>query len=166
MKTLIAYFSRHGCTKKCVGILADYLDSEIDFIDLSRSSASDVDVLKYDSIILGSPVYYGNIAKEVKSFAESESYKLKQKKLGLFTCGMQDQWRAKEQIESNYPKELLDIAETRACFGGEYHFDRMSLMEKMITRKVAKVNKDVSTVDEEAIKAFAETMNKVNLIGA
>jgi menaquinone-dependent protoporphyrinogen oxidase len=65
----------------------------------------------------------------------------------------------REQLETNYPEELREAALIRACFGGEFHYDTMNLVEKMIIRKVAKVKADVSEIREETISAFAHTMN-------
>jgi len=84
---------------------------------------------------------------------------LKEKRLGLFICGMQEEHTLREQLETNYPEELRRAALVRACFGGEFHFDTMNLVEKMIIRKVAKVKTDVSEIREETISAFAHTMN-------
>ncbi|MCD8506168.1 MAG: hypothetical protein LRY37_03555 [Alkalibacterium thalassium] len=52
---------------------------------------------------------------------------------------MQEEHTLREQLETNYPEELRRATLVRACFGGEFHFDTMNLVEKMIIRKVAKV---------------------------
>lgn len=157
MNALIIYGSKHGCTETCANMLADRLNGEVDRVNVSHQT--DVDLSKYDTVVVGSPVYVGQILKEVKSFTDTHLNELKEKRLGLFICGMQEEHTLREELDTNYPEELRDAALVRACFGGEYHFDTMNLVEKMIIRKVAKVRTDVSEIREETINAFAETMN-------
>lgn len=157
MNTLILYGSKHGCTETCAQMLADRLSGEVDRINVNQKT--DVDLSKYDTVVVGSPVYVGQILKEVRAFTDTYLNELKEKRLGLFICGMQEEHTLREELETDYPEELREAALVRACFGGEYHFDTMNLVEKMIIRKVAKVKTDVSEIREETISAFAHTMN-------
>ncbi|WP_423188375.1 flavodoxin domain-containing protein [Alkalibacterium sp. f15] len=158
MKTLIAYASKHGCTEKCAKLLEEHLDGETERINLKEQT--DVDFSKYDTVVLGSPVYIGKILKEVDTFAKTNLNELEQKTIGLFICGMQEEHTLRNELEVNYPTELQDKALVRECFGGAFDFSDMNFAEKMITKRVAKIDKDVSAIREDVIHSFAETLNQ------
>ncbi|WP_368645710.1 flavodoxin domain-containing protein [Alkalibacterium putridalgicola] len=158
MKTLIAYASKHGCTEKCANMLEEQLEGEIEKIDLKEKT--EVDFSQYDTVVLGSPVYVGKILKEVDIFAKTNLNELKQKTIGLFICGMQEEHTLRNELEVNYPPELQEKAVVRDCFGGAFDFNEMNFAEKMITKKVAKVTEDVSAIREDVIQNFAETLNQ------
>ncbi|MCC5894164.1 MAG: flavodoxin domain-containing protein [Alkalibacterium sp.] len=158
MKTLIAYASKHGCTEKCARLLEEHLDGEVERVNLKKQT--NVDFSKYDKVVLGSPVYVGKILKEVDTFANVHVNEIKQKTVGLFICGMQEEHTLRNELDVNYPQQLQEKAVVRDCFGGAFDFSDMNYVEKMITKKVAKVDKDVSAIRKDVILSFADTMNK------
>lgn len=158
MKTLIAYASKHGCTEKCAKLLEEHLDGETERVNLKEQT--EVDFSKYDKVVLGSPVYIGKILKEVDTFAKTHLNELAQKTIGLFICGMQEEHTLRNELEVNYPNELQDKALVRECFGGAFDFSDMNFAERMITKKVVKIDKDVSAIREDVIQSFAETLNQ------
>ncbi len=158
MKTLIAYASKHGCTEKCAKLLEEHLAGETERVNLKKQT--EVDFSKYDKVVLGSPVYVGKILKEVDTFAKTHLNELEQKTIGLFICGMQEEHTLRNELEVNYPTELQEKALVRECFGGAFDFSDMNFAEKMITKKVAKIDKDVSAIREDAIQSFAEALNQ------
>lgn len=158
MKTLIAYASKHGCTEKCAKLLEEHLDGETERVNLKEQT--EVDFSKYDKVVLGSPVYIGKILKEVDTFAKTNLNELAQKTIGLFICGMQEEHTLRNELEVNYPNELQDKALVRECFGGAFDFSDMNFAERMITKKVVKIDKDVSAIREDVIQSFAETLNQ------
>lgn len=162
MKTLIAYSSKYGCTETCAKLLADRLDGEVDAVNLK--TVKDVDLSLYDAVVVGSPVYVGKILSEVRNFTEENEDELIHKQLGLFICAMQEEHMVMDELEENFPGSLLEAAVAKGCFGGEYHFDKMNIVEKMIIRKVAKVKEDLSQIKEDAIQEFADIMNEVEQI--
>lgn len=159
MRTLIAYSSKHGCTEKCTRLISSQLTGEVERVNLKETP--EVNLSTYDTVVLGSPVYAGRILDEVRSFTEEHLDDLMQKNLGLFICGMQEEHTIKKELELNYPAVLRKAAVAMDCFGGEYHFDTMNFMEKMIIKKVAKVKEDVSDIHEETIQRFAGSLNRL-----
>ncbi|MCC5890521.1 MAG: flavodoxin domain-containing protein [Alkalibacterium sp.] len=164
MKTLIAYSSKHGCTETCTRLLSDCLEGEVERVNLKEES--EVNLSTYDTVVIGSPIYAGRILDDVRSFTEENMDALMQKNLGLFICGMQEEHTIREELELNYPAVLRKAAVVTDCFGGEYHFDTMNFMEKMIIKKVAKVKEDVSDIREETIQEFADKLNAVEPISS
>lgn len=119
-----------------------------------------IDPSNYDVVIIGGSVYMGQIRKEVKNFCAQYLTLLKTKKIGLFTCCMSEGEKAEKQLNDIFPKELLDIACAKECFGGEFNFNKMNFFEKFIIKKISKVDKDVSNILQENINKFSVAINK------
>lgn len=159
MKTLIAYASKHGCTERCARILAEKLQGEVELHNLKESR--DIELGKYDKIVIGGSIYIGKIQKEVTNFCSNRLGQLKEKKVGLFICGMQEEGVIEKELQDSFPGELYSSAVVKDFFGGEFIFKKLNFFECLIVKKVSKIEEDVSTVSEEKIARFAEEMNKV-----
>lgn len=71
MKILIAYYSRTGNTKKMAELVAQGVSKEAVAYDLREVTTVKVDeLLNYDSLIFGSPTYYGLMASEMKKLID------------------------------------------------------------------------------------------------
>jgi menaquinone-dependent protoporphyrinogen oxidase len=158
MKTLMAYASKYGCTKRCAEKLAAKLQGQCELFDLKENKVPDLSAC--DKVIVGSSIYAGNAWKEAKEFCVGNLAALRNKKLGFFICGSQTGAALAQQFDAAYPAELMDKAIVKDCFGGEFHFGKMNFAEKTIVRLIAKTAKDASTVSEEKIDAFAQQMNR------
>jgi NAD(P)H dehydrogenase (quinone) len=70
-KAIVIYYSRSGNTRKMAESVAEGIDKE--GVEAQAKDVKDVDVddlLKYDAIIIGSPVYYGTMAAEIKKLLD------------------------------------------------------------------------------------------------
>lgn len=159
MSILIAYATKYGCTEKCAAALSKELNGKTELCNLQ--SIKSIDLKKYDKIIIGGSVYIGKVQKEVTEFCTKNMDELKEKKLGLFICGMRDGDFALEELNASFPKELLSAAVTKEFFGGEYKFSKMNMMERFIVKKIAKTDKDSSNIIESNISRLAQSMNNV-----
>lgn len=159
MSTLIVYASKYGCTEKCVELLSKDLMEKAELVNLKH--ITNVDLSKYDKVIIGGSIYIGKIQKEVTDFCNKNLDILKNKNIGLFICGMQEGEAIKTELEQNFPKELLAIAKTKEYLGGEFSFDKMNFMEKMIVKKVAKITESKSFILGDNIHKFAQKMNTI-----
>lgn len=157
MKTIIIYTTRHGCTQKAVEIIKDGLKGNIYAVNIKKESAHDIS--EYDSIIVGGSIHAGQIQSKIKEFCSKNIEILKQKRLGLFLCCMQEGDKAREQFEQAYNHELIEHACATGIFGGEFNFERMNFIEKLIVKKVSKVKESVSRIDKKAISEFIETFS-------
>ncbi|VYU37024.1 flavodoxin [Clostridium tertium] len=159
MNTLIAYSSKYGCTKKCVDNLQKELTDNVDIINLQ--TPNNIDLSKYDKVIIGGSIYMGMIQKEVKEFCNNNLEILKGKQIGLFICGMQEGESINTEINENFPKELLDTSIAKAHFGGEFIISKMKFFEKMIVKMIAKTSTDKSNILKDNINKFALKMNTI-----
>lgn len=159
MKTAIIYYSKKGTTQKVAKIISDKLDSQEGLIDLKNKSSFDIST--YERIIIGSPIYAGNIHNKVKKFIASNLNLLLNKEVGLYVCGMErDEAKQREELERAYPKELIDKAKSKQFLGGEFLFENMNLFEKMIIKKIAKTDKSISAINHQNIDKF---VNEISL---
>ena len=157
MKTLIAYASKYGSTEKCAKSLSQKIQGEVDLCNLKATKK--VELAQYNKVIIGGSIYAGKVRKEVREFCSENLNTLKDKKIGLFICGMSNEDTAKMQLNGAFPKELLDSAAAKECFGGEYIFKKMNFIEKFMVKKVGKVDKDMSNILNENIDRLAQSMN-------
>ena len=158
MKTIIIYTTSHGCTEKVVKELSQKLSGEVITLDLKNNPSPSL--IEFERIIIGGSIHAGQIQKRVKNFCLSNMEELKAKEIGLFICCMYEAEIAREEIKNAFPEELHQMAKTEAIFGGEFNFEKMNFVEKMLVRKIAHVNESVSQIDHNSIERFALRMDK------
>lgn len=156
MSILIVYATKYGCTEKCAKKLSEKLNEEVELCNLNKAKKSNFS--DYDKIIIGGSIYIGKIQKQVSEFCQKNLEALKHKKIGLFICGMNADG-VDTQIRSFYPEELIKNAVIAENFGGEFIFSKMNFLEKVIVKKVSKIDKDTSNILEDNIDKLAEKMN-------
>ncbi|WP_277408385.1 flavodoxin domain-containing protein [Lacrimispora xylanisolvens] len=155
MSTLIVYATKYGFTKTCAEILAKKLEENVDIYDLNSNLP---DLKKYDKVIIGGSIYAGKIRKPVMRFCTDNLNTLKEKKLGLFICGMAKEEDAQKQLESSFPQDLLAVCAAKGFFGGECNYEKMNFLEKFIMKKITGSKQSQSKVAEDNITRFAGMM--------
>ena len=159
MKTLITYCTTHGCTEKTANELKQFLGGEVVLLNLKKNHAPDLSL--FDRIIVGGSIHAGQIQKKVKDFCNEHYETLKNKELGLFICCMEEGEKAENQLHEAFPAGLLKSAKATACLGGEFDFNKMNFFQKLIVKKVAKIENSVSHINHDAIKRFSQQMNQI-----
>ena len=90
-KVLILYYSGSGNTQKMAKAIAEAMKSSGINVTVEDSGNFDISLLpNYDSIVLGSPTYFSNVAWQIKkvideSIVHYRGGKLKGKVAGIFT---------------------------------------------------------------------------------
>lgn len=159
MKTLIVYTTKHGSTEKCVDKLKNRITEQVDVLNLKKSAK--IDPNNYEIIIIGGSIHAGQIQKRVKRFCLNHLNLLTDKKIGLFICCMEDGETAANQFKEAFPEELIKHASATGIFGGEFNFDKMNFIERLIVKKIAKIDKSVSKINEENITEFVKQITKL-----
>jgi menaquinone-dependent protoporphyrinogen oxidase len=85
-KILIAYASRHGATKEIAEALAGAV-REAGFEADVRPAGTIADVSLYAGVVIGAPLYAGNLMKDMPKFAERHAKTLKAKPVAAFVSG-------------------------------------------------------------------------------
>jgi menaquinone-dependent protoporphyrinogen oxidase len=156
MKTLIVYATKHGFTKNCVLRLSEKLYGNVVIFNLQEDKG--IVISDYDNVIIGGPIYMGQIIKEVKQFCINNLEELNKKKVGLFVCGMSDSEKITLELKQFFPEMLIDKAITIGTFGGGFVFKNMNFFERLIIKLVAKTHEDMTNFKEKDIDEFAEKM--------
>lgn len=154
MKTAIIFSSSHGTTEKVSHLLKKHLKGDVDVINLKESS--NLGLNDYDSVILGSSIYAGSIKAKLKQFIKQNQTELATKKLGLFLCCMYEGDKATKQFETAYPLNLRELSVSNGLFGGEFILSNLNFLERKIIKMIDGVTTDVSKLDADEIKKFAD----------
>jgi menaquinone-dependent protoporphyrinogen oxidase len=148
------YMSRHGSAEKSARLLKKKVKGQVELINLKTDKVPDLD--KFDTVIMGGSIHGGQIQDKIKRFCKRNMGILLTKRLGLYLCCMKKGEEAQRQFIDAYPDPLRNHAEVKGIFGGEFMFDKMNFLERMIVRKAAQVTKNISTINQEVIDHFAE----------
>ena len=158
MKTLIVYATKHGSAEKCGNLVKNKLSGDVDLINLKKSSH--IQLVDYDTIMIGGSIHAGKIQKRVKQFCQRNLQTLMQKKVGLFICCMEESEKAQDEFDRAFSVELRNHSSANGIFGGEFNFDRMNFIEKAIIKKVAHIDQSMSKISEEKIHRFVDQIKK------
>ncbi|MGL4345996.1 MAG: flavodoxin domain-containing protein [Cellulosilyticaceae bacterium] len=134
MKTLIVYSSVYGFTESCAKRLAANIAQGADLICLGPLNMPNITA--YDQIIIGTPIYLGQINMWIKIFCENKLEQLMRKQVGVFVCcGLLDE--VDEVIGTSFPKQLIIAAKSIEVLGGEVDYDKLRIYHKAVVRVMA-----------------------------
>jgi len=158
MKTAIVYASSHGTTEKVVGIIAEKLSAD-EVVVFNLKDHTNISVESFDKVIIGGSIHAGKMQKAVRDFVEKQNKTLIVKSLGLFVCGMEPNPEKQiSELESAFPSELRQKSIVNAFVGGEFLFEKMNFIQKMIIKKIAHTDKSVSALQQQTIENFISLM--------
>jgi menaquinone-dependent protoporphyrinogen oxidase len=156
VRNLIVFKSRHGTTAKAAAELAGLLGpNDTLVVDLARSTVPSLETV--ETVIVGGSIHIGKIQKHVTRFCKRHEDELLQKRLGLFICHM-DKEHPQDEFDRAFPERLRRHATAQGLFGGEFRFDKMNFLERMVVKKVSGSSQSISEIDHEAIHRFALKM--------
>jgi len=156
-KTLIAYSTTLGCTEQCASKLKEDLGEGVEMIRISRRRR--FNLKNYDTIIIGGSIHEGMIQRSVYKFCESNLEELMKKAVGLFVCCIDANANEQELIQRAFPEKLLKHALASGFFGGELNIKKMNLLQKIMTRKAARLQKEPD-IDFQKILEFARSLQE------
>ncbi|MEJ2407380.1 MAG: flavodoxin domain-containing protein [Candidatus Thiodiazotropha sp.] len=156
MTTLVAYASRQGCSEKSARLIQRMLGGGCDIVDVDIES--DIELVPYDTVIIGGPIYYGKLRASVRGFSEAYLPQLLQRRIGLYICCMEQGERALQELREGFPSELLEHASATGFFGGEIHMERISFVERFIVRAVVRTEYNLTTFSEERVSRFLQRL--------
>jgi len=159
MKTAIIYSSKYGTTEKVAGLIAEKLmeTNEVELFSLKKNANPDIS--GFELVILGSPIYAGKASRKTTAFCKRNESVLLQKKTGLFVCGMHiDEEQRKKELQDAFPETLMQKSAATGFLGGAFLFEKMNFVERIIIRKISKINRTVHRIDKDAIDDFANKL--------
>lgn len=155
--TLIAYSTTLGCTEQCASKLKEDLGNGVEMVRISRRRRYHLQ--NFDTIIVGGSIHEGMIQRSVYKFCESNLEELMKKQVGLFICCMDPDANEQALIESAFPEKLVEHALASGFFGGELNIKKMNLLQKIMTRKAARLQKEPD-IDFQKIIDFARKLQE------
>ncbi len=158
MNTLIAYSTTLGCTEQCAAKLKDDLGNGVEMVRISRRRRYHLQ--QHDTIIIGGSIHEGMIQRSVYKFCENNLDVLLQKHIGLFVCCMDPDANEQELIEQAFPEQLVQHALASGFFGGELNIKKMNLLQKIMTRKAARLQQEPD-INFQRILDFARKIQEL-----
>ncbi|MCK5136436.1 MAG: hypothetical protein KAR19_11660 [Bacteroidales bacterium] len=157
MKTLIAYSTTLGCTEQCASKLKNDLGADVEMVRISRRRRYNLH--NHETIIIGGSIHEGMIQRSVYKFCENNLDVLLQKQIGLFVCCMDPDANEQKLIKRAFPDQLVKHALASGFFGGELNIKKMNLLQKIMTRKAARLQKEPE-IDFQKILDFARMLQE------
>jgi menaquinone-dependent protoporphyrinogen oxidase len=153
LKTLIAYRTKYGTAAACARLLLEKIGGDTALADLA--DARDVNVRDYDVVLVGGSIYAGKLQRSVVSFCERNRAALLQRRVGIFLCCLYRGEDALMQMQAAFPDWLLVHAFARVLPGGEIHYDRLTLLDRLLVRGVPHPSGDLSRMNASALDELA-----------
>ncbi len=143
MKTIILYASTYGYTEEMVNKMI--MESNAEFVAVNIVKNNNVDITKYDAVILGSSIYVGQIHKELKNYIKKYSNVLLTKKIGLFlSCGFESQFDT--HLKNNFSEELIQHASLITNLGGRIQKEKLNFAHKILVNMIEKTPEGMKPV--------------------
>ncbi|MDR1746316.1 MAG: flavodoxin domain-containing protein [Tannerella sp.] len=162
MRTAIIYASKHGTTAKVAQKIAERFPTTESVAVYNLKTDKQIDIQSFDTVVLGTAVYAGKPLPAMQNFCERQSGALLNKHLGLFVCGMEQDANKQQQETTNaFPHVLREKALAAQFLGGEFLFDRMNFLERLIIKKIAKTDQNVSAIKETDIEEFVKKFKEI-----
>lgn len=154
MKTAIIYASSHGTTER----VAKKIQSELGvgnsrLVNLKETKT--VDLSLFDTVIIGGSIHAGQMQGKVKRFCKENLVDLLQKRVGLFMAGMNEP-EFENEFNNAFPELLRKHAIASKCVGGEFLFEKMNFIERLIVKKVSGISENVSKIDEAKVSELVK----------
>lgn len=155
-KVLVAYASKCGSTGEVAQAIAQTLCERGMTVDVRRvDEVSDVEA--YDAFVVGSAIRMGSWLGEAKRFVETNVATLNAAPTAFFTVHMLnlDDSEESRAARAAYvaPVHAIVQPQAEAFFAGKLDLDRMSFVDRMISKMMKATNEDKR--DWAAIEAWA-----------
>lgn len=136
MKLLILYKTKYGSTKQYAKWIAEQVNAELSDVESFNVNSLD----DYDTIIIGSPTYMGQI--QMKDFLEQNWDILKNKNIFLFNVGMFP-WESPESKKSfEMIPEHIRYKIGLSKLPGRLDTSNLNLFEKLIAKTTKAKSED------------------------
>ncbi|MDH8677380.1 flavodoxin domain-containing protein [Fusibacter bizertensis] len=158
MKTLILYGSKTGTTELCANkIRANLGLHEVDIMDVKKSKKQDLS--QYETVIIGTPLYMGQITGPIKKYLELHHNELMEKKLYFFICGLALGQEGVDLFQKQISSSLFAHASQIKQLGGDIHLDRLNPLYKWMMKKILAKDQPKLGLLEGEIAEFSSSIS-------
>jgi menaquinone-dependent protoporphyrinogen oxidase len=146
MNALVAFGTRYGSTERVAKEIAAALSSKgIDVKVLDLRSKNKEMVSSYQMVVIGSGILAGSWSKEAQRFLEVNKDNLKGRKVALFACCGDVEFKREQAAE--WKKKYVEDVGTKygieptstALFGGVLDFEQYGFLVKAILKNTKKI---------------------------
>ncbi|MCD7914205.1 MAG: flavodoxin domain-containing protein [Tannerellaceae bacterium] len=160
MKIAIIYASKHGTTEKVARIIKEKLSPYHDITLISLHENKNPNVLRYEKVILGAPIYNHYPHKLMFKFYAINMHRLIHRILGLYICCNQtNKMQQYYQLQIAYPEFLHLCATYQTMLGGEIDFKKLNFWERYKVKQNLEINESVSDIDYKELEVFVERLH-------
>ena len=151
--------SKHGTTAKIAEQLKSKLENSLVHLFNLKTSAPN-DLNDFETIIIGGSIHAGSMQSKLRKFITSNMKVLLSKRIALFLVCMDKTEKRADQFNNAFPVELREKSIANGFMGGEFCFDKMNFLEKVIIKKISGKSENVNEIDEAAIEEFVSKLKK------
>ena len=146
METIIIYSSTDGHTKIICEKIRDNFGNVSDIALVSLKETANLDLLKFNQIIIGASIRYGKHSNDLYRFIKSNRKTLEQKKTAFFSVNVVARKSEKNSPETNpYIKKFLKISNWKpnkiAVFAGKVDYPNYNVFDKYIIKLIMFITK-------------------------
>ncbi len=146
MNLLIIYFSTDGHTKIICEKIRNNLKNSSNVELLSLDHASNLDLSKFNKIVIGASIRYGRHSNDLYKFIKLNKDILEQKDTAFFSVNVVARKIEKSDPETNpYIKKFLKISNWKpgkvAVFAGKVDYPNYSFFDKYIIKLIMFITK-------------------------
>ena len=151
MKILIIYGTKTGTTASCAEKIRELLvEHEVTVHNLEKNPK--IHLADYDSVIIGTPLYMGQIRHKVNQFLIHNKKKLLEMKVHYFVTGLARGDEGVALFKKQIPSELFGQAVQIKQVGGDVHVEKLNFLYRWIMKKVMSESKPELGILEDEIK--------------
>ena len=150
---LILYSTTDGQTKKICNKIISKIQKDKSFDFLSIEEALNVDIQKYDKIILGASIRYGKHKKNIFEFIDKNIHVLDQKTTAFFTVNVVARKDNKNKPDTNpYMIKFLNSSSWNPnyleVFAGKVDYPNYKFFDKQIIRLIMLITKGPTDISK------------------
>jgi menaquinone-dependent protoporphyrinogen oxidase len=156
MKTAVIYASSHGTTEKIAGKIKTGL-GENATATFNLKTNKNIDLSLYDNIVIGGSIHAGSVQGSVKEFCKKNMVDLLQKRVALYVCAMNEP-EFEQELKGAFPEMLYNYAICKKVVGGEFNFEKLNFLERIIVKKVSGISESVEKINNSAIDEIIDSL--------
>lgn len=148
MNILILYETKSGFTEECAKQIHQQIPGSV-MVDI-HSDEFQID--DFDTILIGAPIYNGEIEHYTSRYFTIHKLKLLKKRLGIFCAGMNTE-EFNYAIQESMPPDIFYEAKIIHC-GGRIKYKNLSLKEKFTVRRRLGIKDDAEINNTDKMEQF------------
>ncbi|AUG98511.1 menaquinone-dependent protoporphyrinogen IX dehydrogenase [Pectobacteriaceae bacterium CE70] len=175
MKALILFSSRDGQTRSIASYIATILKGTLECDVVNILNTHEVDIGKYDQIMIGASIRYGHFHPSLKKFIHQHLSLLQQKPSAFFSVNLTARKPEKRSLQTNaYTRKFLLRSpwqpDLGAVFAGALRYPNYRWFDRVMIQLIMHMTggetdstKEIEYTDWEQVARFAQEFGQIAL---